>query len=609
MKIASVEVPPAPACREECRLVLHLRDGAVVGLESLPGAIPCPACLAAMRLVGGDEERIVAPHRPRRSKHAAADGRDFDRCSWDEAFEVLTRGLSAVSRGESQLVHVDLSERTSWSHCLVERFAELCGDATLVRAFDHPFERWVRELVEPTPEAAGPEDFDLLVAWGADPLGGPFARDAAIAEAVRGGTELWAVDVRASRTARAAAARIHVRPGTDTALALGMLSKLGERGAGGVPRAWLAALESWDDALVERTTGVAPIDALRFAEHLADAGRALIVVGRGVLERGNGRETLRAIGAVASVVGARIAVPWLGVDVTARARRPPVASNIRRVALEELAAVVADRHPRDDVLIIDGGIPWARPVVQSGGLAEYARAASLSVVVAARWAQEPFPADLVLPAPLFHEEATVVGRGGDPLPMRTEVEAAAPVDVLSRARVWRRAARASGLALEWFPERPEELADGETTAGIGRADSADAVPTYLPVVPSGELPALEARGDGPTTTPDLARAFGLDLVVVRDVPRDGAAAIARLSPVDASARGLADGEPVVVHNERGQVEASAFVDSGAPPRVVTLSLPEEGEALAGVERLLPSAGPTRMAFVDPCLVEVSRRDE
>jgi assimilatory nitrate reductase catalytic subunit len=117
------------------------------------------------------------------------------------------------------------------------------------------------------------------------------------------GAELIVVDPRRTATAERAALHLAPRPGTDLALALGILHALVAdgllRGAyvaertSGFDAAWRIAAAWWPER-VERVTGVAASDQRRAASMLAGAANAYVLTARGSEQHARGTDTVNA---------------------------------------------------------------------------------------------------------------------------------------------------------------------------------------------------------------------------------------------------------------------------------------------------------------------------
>lgn len=127
----------------------------------------------------------------------------------------------------------------------------------------------------------------------------------------RGG-RLIVIDPRATATARQADLHLQPAPGTDLALALGLLhiviaeGRVDEDYVAGRTSGFdgvRASAAAWWPERVERITGV-PVARMRLAaEILADAGRAVILTGRGAEQHAKGTDTVSAFINLALALG------------------------------------------------------------------------------------------------------------------------------------------------------------------------------------------------------------------------------------------------------------------------------------------------------------------
>ncbi|WP_406641126.1 molybdopterin oxidoreductase family protein [Amycolatopsis sp. WGS_07] len=115
------------------------------------------------------------------------------------------------------------------------------------------------------------------------------------------GAELIVIDPRRTPTAERAALHLAPAPGTDLALALGILHAVVAEGhldksyvdlrTAGFDEMWRIAATWWPER-VERVTGVAAADQRRAAEMLARAGNAYVLTGRGTEQHASGTATV-----------------------------------------------------------------------------------------------------------------------------------------------------------------------------------------------------------------------------------------------------------------------------------------------------------------------------
>lgn len=170
------------------------------------------------------------------------------------------------------------------------RFCMSSAAAASIRAFGLD-----RGLPFPVADLAGA---DVVLLAGANPAETmpPFLQHLADAE-------LIVVDPRRSATAEAAALHLQPAPGTDLALALGILHAVVAGGhldhayldarTTGFADAWRVAARWWPER-AERVTGVAAADQRRAAELLAHAGNAYVLTARGTEQHARGSDTVSA---------------------------------------------------------------------------------------------------------------------------------------------------------------------------------------------------------------------------------------------------------------------------------------------------------------------------
>jgi cysteine desulfurase NifS len=150
------------------------------------------------------------------------------------------------------------------------------------------------------------EDSDLLVVWGANPATDSPPLDMHRLEAARRrGAEVVVIDPRRSETAvRTDAQWVPVRPGTDGALALGMLHVLIEEELydEGFARDWTLGFDElrryvqhFRPGVVEATTGVPATTITRLARRIAAAGGAAPIMYTGLEYSNSGIQAIRAV--------------------------------------------------------------------------------------------------------------------------------------------------------------------------------------------------------------------------------------------------------------------------------------------------------------------------
>jgi anaerobic selenocysteine-containing dehydrogenase len=154
---------------------------------------------------------------------------------------------------------------------------------------------------------------ELILLWGINAVATHIHAMPLIKEARRKGARLIVIDAYRNATARQADWFIRVRPGTDAALALGMMRVL--LGEGLYDRAFVErytlglqalreAAEPYTPAHVERITGVAAAEVLALARAYGATRSSFIRMGGGPSRHGNGGMTVRTVSCLPALTGA-----------------------------------------------------------------------------------------------------------------------------------------------------------------------------------------------------------------------------------------------------------------------------------------------------------------
>ena len=160
------------------------------------------------------------------------------------------------------------------------------------------------------------EDFrlaKLILAWGANIHGNNIHLWPFVEEARRNGARLIVIDPYRTRTAAVADWHIAIRPGTDAALALGLMHVILNEGL--EDRAYIAEMSHGFERLAERVreytpervaawTGMTPAEIEQLAREYATARPAALRMNYGVQRSENGGAAVRAIAMLPALTGA-----------------------------------------------------------------------------------------------------------------------------------------------------------------------------------------------------------------------------------------------------------------------------------------------------------------
>ncbi|MFQ5556717.1 MAG: molybdopterin-dependent oxidoreductase [Acidimicrobiales bacterium] len=475
-----------------------------------------------------------------------------------------------------------------------------------------------------------PEDLrhsGLVLLWGTNTLTSNQHLRPFLEQARARGAPIWCIDPVRTRTAAWADEHIALRPGTDAALALGVMAELVALGAH--DRDYLdahtlgwgdfeASLAGWS---AERSADVCGLDAAvvrRLTRDIADRRPTAIRCSMGMQRHAGGGQAVRVLSCLPALTGDHTRLgggitystsPAYGLDRT-RLTRPDLAPRpTRSLAMTRLGNGLLDLDdPPVSVLVLWG----ANPVVSNPDTGRVRRGLErddlFTVVIEHFLTDTARYADLVLPSTMQIEHLDMHDSFSHLYLNWNEPAVEAAGECLPHTEIFRRLAAALGVDDPAVMASDLELAadvlgDDPSLAGItveqlrrhGFARLSLPVP-YLPLAevfptPSGRFefvssraaadghrpmphyrPPSEAADPGPDAvalvTP-AAHHFLNSVFANRQRHRDRAGPPTVLvHPDDAERFGVVDGGGVLIHNRRGRFAARARVTDAVRPGVV-----------------------------------------
>jgi len=276
-------------------------------------------------------DRVYAPERilfPLRRKAGIAKGplvrgaerEAFERVSWDEVLEAIAARLKRVAEefGPEAILPYSYAGTIGvlGYGSMDRRFFHRLGASQLERTIcsEAGGEAW--KLVYGKKLGTPTEDFrlaKLVLAWGANIHGNNVHLWPFIEQARRNGARLIVIDPYKTRTAALADWHIAIRPGTDGALALGMMQVILNEGLD--DRAYIAEMTHGYERLAERAreytpervatwTGMTAAEIEQLAREYATTRPAVLRMNYGVQRSENGGTAVRAIAMLPALTGA-----------------------------------------------------------------------------------------------------------------------------------------------------------------------------------------------------------------------------------------------------------------------------------------------------------------
>ncbi len=573
----------------------------------------CGKCAIAYN--GAWRDRSARLHTPLRRTGAKGAG-SFEATSWDEALGTIAKRLNRLIDGgrSRSIVHTHYTgtvallagwyplrffNRIGATEIDPDTVCNKAGHSALEYVFGNSLEGF-------DPESAA--DSACILVWGANPShSAPHMHKHWLRETK---AAIIAIDPIAHTTAREVAAHhLQLRPGTDAALAFGLLH-VAER-AGLLDRDFIAAhvlgfeeieadIARMTPAETEHMTGV-PAALIEQVGEIYAKGPSLLWMGQGMQRTRRGGNAFRALAALVAGTG-NIAKPGAGfcymngpasrgIDMDLVVPPGLAAEGNEAVSHMDMVALLSDPQ-RADAFLTWNNNPVASSPDQAGLRRALAREDLFQVSVELFRTDTTDYADFILPAasflefddivaPYFHHTLSAQVKAEDP-----------PGEAFPNQEIFRRLAHAMGLTDAALFESDADLLDRLTQStpfggSFAELAAAGTVRLYdAPRIqfadksfptPSGriEIASAAAAADGLPRLPEphadappsanklrilspasrwqMNSSYGNDEGVLRQL---GEASVL-LHPADAGARGIRDGASVTLSNAAGELTLKA----------------------------------------------------
>lgn len=605
-------------CPDGCSWVVTVEDGKPTSMRGNPdhpytrGAL----CVKVNRYLEHTQasDRILHPMRRVGPKGSG----QFERITWDEALEEISvrlRGIVEEFGGEAiwpyqgtgSLGYIQGCEgaagRRFWNTLGASKhWLNICSSAGSIG------------LTRANGTAGGmdPENFTqskLILLWGTNTLTSGHHLWKFIQEGRSNGAYVVSIDPIRTRTADQADEHLAIRPGTDAALALGLLHVVLAEGT--QDEEYLAEhTEGWDDfqqeilkyppARVAEITGIPEETIHSLGMRLAHTRPTAIRATMGIQRHAGGGTALRTLAAIPGVTGdwrhpgGGVAYSTSGhVHLNIDTREDLLAEPVRVLTMTRLASEL----PSVKCLWVYGANPVASTSDTNRIRRELERDDLFTVVM------EQFPtdtvdyADIVLPATMQTEHMDLHAGYGHMYLMWNEPAAAPAGESLSTAETFRRLAAHMGMTEPSLFDSDLELAEQLLASGhpsmegitLDRlrkegwvrmnypkpfAPFAEGFPTNsgrlrFPRAGKAYVPPATAGADGLTLITPAAHTFiNTTFANNPELLRRAKEPVVLVNPADAAARGLVDGQRARVHNHNGEFLADVEVSDRVAPGVV-----------------------------------------
>ncbi|MFG6462993.1 molybdopterin-dependent oxidoreductase [Roseateles sp. DXS20W] len=562
-------------------------------------------------------ERVLHPLK-RVSKKTEAPA--FVQVTWAEALADIAARLKAVQdpqciqpysyAGTMGLLQGEAMAGRLWNALGAARLDRtICasaGGAGLAATYGHKLGMHTRHF-------AGAK---LIVIWGSNSIASNLHFWTYANQAKRDGAKLICIDPRKTETADKCHQHIAVLPGTDGALALGVMHEL-------IAHGWLdqayidAHVDGWDElrakALAwppERTAAVCGIAASEVRGLARDYGTttpAAIRLNYGMQRVRGGGNAVRLVAMLPCLTGAwrhesggllLSASGWFAPYKNPALERPDLLAGRtpRMVNMSTIGDALLQADPPIEALVVYNSNPVAVAPESPKVVAGFQREDLFTVVLEHFMTDTADLADYVLPATTQLEHLDVHTSYGHTDVLMNQPAIAPLGEAKPNTQIFRELAAAMGLTDPCFADTDEQLAAQAFTADIdlgtlrtqgwqplpipeapfanggfrtanGRASAvgADYVPNYESAASAPELAARYPLAMISPPARNFLNSSFVNVKSLRDIEREP---LIEMHADDAAARGLTDGARVAAFNDRGRYVATLKVSARARPGVV-----------------------------------------
>jgi anaerobic selenocysteine-containing dehydrogenase len=657
-------------CPDACGVLITVQDGRATKIQGDPAHPVTRGFLCAK--VAKYLDRVYSPDRvlyPMRriapkgpvavAGNSPAPAYAWHRISWDEALdEICSRFRRITSEFGSEAILPYSYGGTLGAlngGSMDRRFFYRLGASQLERTICSAAGEAGLKSVYGAKLGTEPEQFRhsrYIIAWAANIHGNNVHLWPFIQEARRKGAKLVVIDPYRTRTAACADWYLPINPGTDAALALGLMHVIiGENlhDAGYISK-YTVGFEQLRDKVKEyppervaRWTGISADDIFRLAHEYATTRPAVIRLNYGVQRSEGGGTATRAIAMLPCITGSWKEVGG-GLQMSTSGafalnddalKRPGLMNKAlgraaRSINMVELGSVLNHQDdPPVKALFVYNSNPAAVCPNHNEVIRGLQRPDLFTVVHEQFFTDTTDYADIVLPATTFFEHKDLQKAYGHYY-LQVSQQAIAPrEECRSNVQLFRALAGRMGFDEDCFRESVDEMIEGALESrdpwlkGISREQlesEAQVRLTFHGESGPGESPASTrpflpfAQGNFRTASgkaelySDALKAQGLDPVAefippaesrhgkrnagfplellarksdnflnttftnVASVQQMEEPGLLEMHLVDAQARGIADGDPVRVFNQRGEMLLKARVDGVVQPGVVSARL-------------------------------------
>jgi len=606
-------------CPDACSLLVTVEDNRATQLRGNPDHPVTRGFLCGK--VARYLEREYSPDRllyPQRRTGAKGEGR-FERITWDQALDEIATRLTNTSKEfgpESILPYsyggtMGFLNGSGMDRRFFHRFGASQLDRTICSAAG------MAGMTASLGDRFGtePEQFrhsKLIIAWGANILGTNVHLWPFIVEARRNGAKFYVIDPHRNRTAKLADKHFSINPGSDAALALGLMHVLiaeklydadyVERHTVGFEQL-RAQAQQYTPERVAALTGIPAEDIVALAREYGTVRPAAIRLNYGVQRSERGGSAVHTISLLPALTGSwreigggiqlstshAFRLNRDALELPGLQERSPLGRTARIVNMSLLgSALEKTNDPPVKALVVYNSNPAAVAPDQNTVVRGLRRSDLFTVVLEQTQTDTADYADILLPATTFLEHTDLYFAYGHYHLQLARPALPAPGEAWSNVEIFRALAKRMGFSEPCFDDSDDDMirallnSQHPFVKGITLEELDASGSVRLRVAPDGEpfLPFAQGGFGAPSGrcdmripdyqppvesrfgSADLASRYPLELISPKNddsmnstfgnrPDTDRQTAALAINTADAAARGIVNGDAVRLFNDRG----------------------------------------------------------
>jgi len=619
-------------CPDTCALKISVQAGRVIKVAGDPDHPPTHGALCTK--VSRYAERTYHPDRvqtPLKRIGPKGSGQ-FRQVGWDEALTDIAARLGAIAARDPQAIlpysyagTMGLLQGESMAARFFHRLGASLLDRTICssaggEALSATYGGKIGMHLEDYADAK------LIIIWGSNSIASNLHFWTFAQQAKRNGAKLICIDPRRTETAEKCHQHLAIQPGTDGALALGLMHELITHGwldedyiarhVDGFDKLRPRALE-WPPERTAQVCGLGADEVRQLAQAYAGTRPAAIRLNYGMQRCRGGGNAVRLVALLPCLTGAwrqrgggllLSSSHWFRGTVDAAAlQRPDLLAgraartiNMTTIGDDLLRDTSPAFGPKIEAVVVYNSNPVAVAPESPKVVAGFRRDDLFTVVLEHFLTDTADHADYVLPATTQLEHLDVHTSYGHTYVLINHPAVPPLGEALPNTEIFRRLAAKMGLTDPCFGDTDAQLArQAVPSLDFGQLSSRGWVKLALPELPFADggfhtpngkvlvdapglgvpdyLPPYESRDSSPALasryplamiSPPARHFLNSTFVNVISLRSIEGEPLLELHPDDAAARGIADGQLVRVFNDRGSYRCKAAVGNRARPGVV-----------------------------------------